>query len=243
MKFDYIVSNPPFKLDFSDFRNDLDTKANNERFFAGIPKIKLREKDKMEIYLLFIQHILYSLSDKGRAAIVVPTGFLTASNGIEKKIKERLIDKKILKGAISMPPNIFANTGTNVSILFICKDNKDDQIVLMDASKLGEKIKIDDKNQKTILKPEEEKKIISVFNDKQLVEDFSVVVSCDQVKEKNYSLSAGQHFEVKIKYVDITPEQFSQKIIDYKKNLNTLFAESKDLEVEIQKQLKNLKYE
>ena len=34
MKFDYIVSNPPFKLDFSDYRDDLDTKENKQRFFA-----------------------------------------------------------------------------------------------------------------------------------------------------------------------------------------------------------------
>ena len=44
MKFDYIVSNPPFKLDFSDFRDDLDTKANHNRFFAGIPNIPKKKK-------------------------------------------------------------------------------------------------------------------------------------------------------------------------------------------------------
>src|SRR5690606_27700348 len=38
-KFDYIVSNPPFKLDFSDFRSDLDKDSFKERFFAGIPNI------------------------------------------------------------------------------------------------------------------------------------------------------------------------------------------------------------
>ena len=45
MTFDYIASNPPFKLDFSDWRNDLDAKQNNSRFFAGIPKIPNKEKD------------------------------------------------------------------------------------------------------------------------------------------------------------------------------------------------------
>src|SRR5439155_8526882 len=55
-KFDYIVCNPPFKLDFSDFRDQLDTKANAKRFFAGIPKIPKKAKDKMAIYLLFLQH-------------------------------------------------------------------------------------------------------------------------------------------------------------------------------------------
>jgi type I restriction enzyme M protein len=36
-KFDYIVSNPPFKMDFSDFRNELDTKEHHERFLPGCP--------------------------------------------------------------------------------------------------------------------------------------------------------------------------------------------------------------
>ena len=71
-QFDYIVSNPPFKLDFSDYSVDLDNKANKERFFAGIPNIPKTKKESMAIYLLFIQHIMHSLSAKGKAAIVVP---------------------------------------------------------------------------------------------------------------------------------------------------------------------------
>ena len=85
--FDYIVSNPPFKLDFSDYSASLDSKANKERFFAGIPKVPAKKKDAMAIYLLFIQHIMHSLSAKGKAAIVVPTGFITAQSGIDKKIR------------------------------------------------------------------------------------------------------------------------------------------------------------
>lgn len=86
-KFDYIVSNPPFKLDFSDFRDELDSKENKDRFFAGIPKIKAKAKDKMEIYQLFLQHIIYSLKPGGKAAVVLPTGFITAQSGIDKKIR------------------------------------------------------------------------------------------------------------------------------------------------------------
>jgi type I restriction enzyme M protein len=81
-KFDFIVSNPPFKLDFSDFRDDLDKPDNKARFFAGIPTVPAKMKDSMQIYLLFLQHIIYSLSASGKAAIVVPTGFLTEKSGI-----------------------------------------------------------------------------------------------------------------------------------------------------------------
>lgn len=240
MTFDYIVSNPPFKLDFSDYRNDLDKKENQERFFAGIPKIPNKDKDKMAIYLLFIQHIMYSLSDKGKAAVVVPTGFLTAQNGIEKKIREKLIDKKMLRGVVSMPSNIFATTGTNVSVLFLDRTNTMGEIVLMDASKLGTTIK-DGKNQKTVLSEAEEDRIIETFNSHRSVEDFSVVVSYEQIKEKNYSFSAGQYFEVKIEYVDITPKEFKKKMETYRDNLMRLFSESKKSEDEIKKQLARLK--
>lgn len=239
--FDYIVSNPPFKLDFSDYRDDLDTKENNKRFFAGIPKVPAKATDKMAIYTLFLQHIIFSLKDKGKAAIVVPTGFITAQGGLDKKIRQKLIDKKMLAGVVSMPSNIFAATGTNVSILFIDRTNKE-KVVLIDASKLGETIK-DGKNQRTILTPEEEQKIISTFNNKEVVDDFSVVVSYDEIKQKNYSLSAGQYFEVKIEYVDITPEEFQAKMKSYEDSLEKMFEDSRKLETEIMKNLKGLLYE
>lgn len=241
MTFDFIVSNPPFKLDFSDFRDDLDTKQNHERFFAGIPNIPNKEKDKMAIYLVFIQHIIYSLSARGKAAVVVPTGFLTAQSGIERKIRERLVDEKMLRGVVSMPSNIFATTGTNVSVIFIDKTNSQGDVVLMDASKLGTTIK-EGKNQKTLLSEEEEQKIISIFNQHQPSDDFSVVVSYEQIKAKNYSFSAGQYFEVKIEYTDITPEQFTAKMEGFKQNLDLLFIESRESEKEIHKQLGGLKY-
>lgn len=241
-KFDYIVSNPPFKLDFSDYRDDLDSKHNHERFFAGIPKIPKKNKDKMAIYLLFIQHIIYSLNDNGKAAIVVPTGFLTAQNGIEKKIREKLVEKRMLRGVVSMPSNIFATTGTNVSVLFIDKTNTKGDIILMDASNLGETVK-EGKNQKTVLKPEEEQLIINTFNHHEKVKDFSVVVSYEQIKMRDYSLNAGQYFDVKVEYTDISPEEFATKINNYKNNLNNLFLESHQLEEEIQRQLGGLKYD
>ena len=240
-RFDYIVSNPPFKLDFSDFRDELDSKENKERFFAGIPKAPAKAKDKMAIYSLFLQHIIASLKSNGKAAVVVPTGFITAQSGIDKKIREHLVKNKMLAGVVSMPSNIFATTGTNVSILFIDASNKGD-VVLVDASNLGEKVK-DGKNQKTVLTPDEEQQIIDVFNAKEALEDFSVAVSYSDIEAKNYSLSAGQYFDVKIEYVDITPEQFAEKMQGFTSNLDSLFSQSSELETDIKKQLAGLKYD
>lgn len=239
-KFDFIVSNPPFKLDFSDFRDQLDTKANQQRFFAGIPKVPKKDKDKMAIYLLFLQHIIHSLDKKGRAAVVVPTGFITAQSGIELGIREHLVKNKMLGGVVSMPSNIFATTGTNVSILFIDATNKGD-VILIDASNLGEKVK-EGKNQKTLLSAEEEFRIIKTFNAKQAIDDFSVVVSYDEIEAKNYSLSAGQYFDVKIEYVDITNAEFRDKIEAYQTKLKKLFLDSRSLETEISSKLGELRF-
>lgn len=240
-RFDYIVSNPPFKMDFSDFRNELDTKEHQIRFFAGVPNIPKQAVEKMAIYQLFLQHIVHSLKPGGKAAVVVPTGFITAQSGIDRKIREHLVDNKMLAGVVSMPSNIFATTGTNVSILFIDSANKNG-VVLLDASNLGTKVK-DGKNQKTLLSEAEEDCIIATFNAKQAVEDFSVVVSYDDIAAKNYSLSAGQYFEVKIEYVDLTPKQFAAKMRGFSDNLDKLFKESAGLEQEIKKQLTGLRYE
>jgi len=240
-KFDYIVSNPPFKMDFSDFRDDLDTKDNNDRFFAGIPNIPKKKVESMSIYSLFLQHIIYSLAPNGKAAVVVPTGFITAQSGIDKKIRQHLIDNKMLGGVVSMPSNIFATTGTNVSIIFIDGSNKDD-VVLIDASKLGKTVK-EGKNQKTVLQPEEEQQIIDVFNNKKQMDDFSIAVNYDDIKTKNYSFSAGQYFDVKIEYIDITKEKFDTKMSSFNANLETMFSESKELEDKIKNQLSGLVYD
>ena len=240
-RFDYIVSNPPFKMDFSDFRDALDSKENQQRFFAGIPKIKAKARDKMEIYQLFLQHIIFSLKPGGKAAVVVPTGFITAQSGIDKGIREHLVQNKMLAGVVSMPSNIFATTGTNVSILFIDASNKE-KVVLIDASNLGEKVK-DGKNQKTVLTECEEKRICEAFNNKWSEEDFSVVVSYDDIAARNYSVSAGQYFDVKIEYTDMTPEQFAAKMKGFTENLNNLFEQSRELEVQIKMQMADIKYE
>lgn len=236
-KFNYIVSNPPFKLDFSDYHSDLKTDSYKGRFFAGIPNIPSKNKKGMEIYLCFFQHLLYSLKEDGKAAIVVPTGFITAKSGIAFKIRKHLVDgeKSILRGVVSMPSNIFANTGTNVSVVFIDKSGVD-KPVLIDASKLGETIK-ENGNQKTKLRTEEIQQIVNTFRNKDVVEDFSVTPTFDEIKEKGYSFSAGQYFDIKIDYVDITEDEFNRRMDNFKTTLRQQFNESHRLEEEILKQL------
>ena len=240
-KFDYITSNPPFKTDFSDTRDTLAGDLYKERFWAGVPNIPKKKKDSMEIYLLFLQHIIHSLKSTGKAAIVVPTGFLTASTGIPLAIRKEIISKHMLRGVISMPSNIFATTGTNVSVVVLDKTNKlESPIILMDASKLGTKTKVDGTNQRTVLSDTEIEQIISTFNACEEVEDFSVVVTADEIVEKNYSFSAGQYFDIKIEHVNITPEEFQQRMNEHIETLDALNREANELQAKLMEQLKQV---
>ena len=239
--FDYIASNPPFNMDFSETRDTLAGEAYQKRFFAGVPNIPNKKLDSMAVYQMFLQHIIVSLNDEGKAAVVVPTGFLTAGSGIPLKIRQHLVDHHWLRGVVSMPSNIFANTGTNVSVLFIDKQHTGD-VILMDASKLGSKVKVDD-NQRTVLSDAEIERIIDTFNAGRPVEDFCVTVSDEQIKEKKYSFSAGQYFEVKIEYVNLTPAEFAEKMQGFQTRLQAMFEEGHRLEQEIKEQLGRVKYE
>lgn len=239
--FDYIASNPPFNMDFSETRDTLAGEAYQKRFFAGVPNIPNKKLDSMAVYQMFLQHIIASLNDKGKAAVVVPTGFLTAGSGIPLKIRQHLVDHHWLRGVVSMPSNIFANTGTNVSVLFIDKQHTG-YVILMDASKLGSKVKVDD-NQRTVLSDAEIERIIDTFNAGQPVEDFCVTVSDEQIKEKKYSFSAGQYFEVKIEYVNLIPAEFAEKMQSFQTRLQAMFEEGHRLEQEIKEQLGRVKYE
>lgn len=239
--FDYIASNPPFNMDFSETRDTLAGEAYQKRFFAGVPNIPNKKLDSMAVYQMFLQHIIASLNDQGKAAVVVPTGFLTAGSGIPLKIRQHLVEHHWLRGVVSMPSNIFANTGTNVSVLFIDKQHTGD-VLLMDASKLGSKVKVDD-NQRTVLSDAEIERIIDTFNAGQPVEDFCVTVSDKQIKEKKYSFSAGQYFEVKIEYVNLTPAEFAEKMQGFQTRLQAMFEEGHRLEQEIKERLGRVKYE
>jgi type I restriction enzyme M protein len=239
-KFDFIVSNPPFKLDFSESISKLNAPENRQRFFAGIPSIPPKDKDKMPIYLLFLQHIIHSMADTSKAAVVVPTGFLTEKNGIAPKIREYLITKKILSGVISMPPNIFATTATNVSVLLLEKGSISDSVYLMDASNLGTTVK-EGKNKKTYLSESETDLIIKTYRGKTYVEKFSISVKFDDIAKKKFSLNSGQYLPILSNNQVLKFDEFIGQLNSLIVDLETEVAALQNNNATVLKTLKNLK--
>ncbi len=247
-KMDYIVSNPPFKLDFS---NEHATISNNKSdFFLGVPNIPKNDKNdkndksksKMPIYTLFFQHCLSMLSPNGKGAIVVPTGFISAKSGVENKIVRHLVDEKLVYGVICMPSQVFANTGTNVSVIFFQKTPSEKEVVLIDASKLGEKYTENNK-QKTRLRGSDIDLILETFKNKTKKSDFCALVSFDEIIEKNYSLNPGQYFTIEDTSETISQAEFEKLMQQYSSELTSLFDESQSLQQEILETLKGVRFE
>ena len=219
-KFDYIVSNPPFKTDFSETREQLADDKYKDRFF-----------------------ILFSLKDNGKAAIVVPTGFLTAKAGIEYDIRKYIVDNECLRGVISMPSNIFANTNTSVSVIFIDKSVKNTKAMLIDASSLGEKTKDDKGNQKTILPDNCSKKIVDYFINGVEEDGFSVIVDYDKIANRGYKYSAGQYFNITINYEELSNKDYYEMISDDINKIGELINENDVLNKQLMNCLEGLKNE
>lgn len=238
-QFDFVVSNPPFNMDFSEDKEKMD--AQPVRFWGGVPNIKPKKPKNSVIYPCFIQHVVNSIKDNGKGAIVVPTGFLTAKSGVERTVLEYIVDEEIIYGAISMPQNVFANTGTNVSVLFFDKSKQHDKVILIKADDLGEEYK-EGKNKKRRLGKEDIDKIIETFEQHKSSDDFSVYKSYEEIKKKNYSLAAGQYFDVKIERVELTPDEFNASIEELRTSISKCYERSHSLEKEIMTILGELHY-
>ena len=238
-QFNYVVSNPPFKMDFSEDKAKMD--AQPSRFWGGVPNIKPKQPEKSAIYPCFIQHVVNSIKDGGKGAIVVPTGFLTTKTGVENTVRQYLVEHRLIAGAVSMPSNVFANTGTNVSVVFFDKSGENDSVILIDASSLGEEYK-EGKNKKRRLTDSEIEKIIDAYQNKSDIDNFSICVSYDDVDKKGGSLSAGQYFGVSVKYFDITKDEFDRKINGYINTIEACTSAGKDANDRILDLLKGVRY-
>jgi len=108
-KFDYVLANPPFGTCF-------DSKEILEKDeFARFRPVASNSFD-----LLFIQHVVASLSDSGRAAVLVSPGALFRS-GNGQVIREKLVAEDLIEAVVTLPQNIFQGTTIAAAILVLAK--------------------------------------------------------------------------------------------------------------------------
>ena len=213
MKFDKIVSNPPFSLDKWGAE---DLKDNTyARFSMGLPP-----KSKGDY--AFISHILASLNENGTAGIILPHWvlFRAASEG---KIKKQIIENNWLDAVIGLPENLFFGTGIPACILIFKKNKVDNNVVFIDASNEFDK----GKNQ-NVLRDEDIEKIFEAYKNRKEVEKYCHIATFDEVKDNDFNLNIPR-------YIDTFE-------VEEKIDLDILIKDISNLEnemVKVKKQLKN----
>ena len=180
--FDYIISNPPFGIDWKREKDSVEKEAKlgfDGRFGPGLPQIS-------DGQLLFMLNGVKKLKEgSGRMAIIQNGSSLftgDAGSG-PSEIRKYLIEQDLVEAIVQLPTDLFYNTGIATYIWVVTKDKPSHRlgkVQLIDASKcfvkrrknIGKKrVDLDDKCISLIMQAYNE------FDDKEYTEDALVVES------------------------------------------------------------------
>ena len=210
MKFDKIVSNPPFSLDkwgAEDLKDDI-----YGRFNMGLPP-----KSKGDF--AFISHILASLNENGTAGIILPHGvlFRAASEG---KIRKQIVENNWLDAVIGLPENLFFGTPIPTCILIFKKNKLNSDVTFIDAS--SDYIK--DVNQYK-LTDEYINKIVMAYRERKEIDKYAHIATIGEIKDNDYNLNISRYIDMfeEEKFIDI--DKTKKEIIEIEFEVNKVKEE------------------
>jgi type I restriction enzyme M protein len=231
MKFQVIVANPPFSLDkwAMGFAGDNDEKFKMEasldpygRFEWGVPPASKGD-------YAFVQHMLYSLAEDGRMAVILPHGvlFRGASEG---RIRKQIIDMNLLDAVIGLPEALFYGTGIPACIMVFKKNRKRRDVLFIDASGDGSYEKGKNQNK---LREQDIAKIVETYNNYETVDKYAYVAAYEEIKESDYNLNIPR-------YVDTFEEEEPVDMEQVAKNIERIKEEINEVEEQMAKYLEEL---
>jgi len=163
-KFDAIVANPPYGVDWKDFRKHLEMDASGRFDPSRMPPTS-------DGQLLFLQHAAFHLSETGVATVVHSgsTLFSGDAGGGESETRRWLIQEQdIVEAIIQLPKNEFFNTGIHTYLWILNRakpTNRKGHVLLINAETCFTKIK-PTLNQKTCVIDEANRaRIVQAFRD------------------------------------------------------------------------------
>ena len=216
MKFQVVVANPPFPLDkwamgFASQSDDefkmeasLDT---HHRFEWGVPP-----KSKGDF--AFVQHMLYSLAEGGRMAIVLPHGVLFRG-AAEGKIRQQIVEMNLLDAVIGLPENLFFGTGIPAVILVFHKNRKRQEVLFIDAG--SEEYYRKEKTQ-NVLTEQGLQRITAAYDNYTIIDKFTHCATKEEIKENDFNLNIPR-------YVDTFEEEESVDMDAVKQNIYQIESE------------------
>lgn len=206
LKFDAVVSNPPYSQNWD--TKDVDREKDTR--FKGYGVAPASKAD-----YAFVLHGLYHLDRAGTMAIVLPHGvlFRGASEG---KIRKNIIDNNLLDAVIGLPANLFYGTSIPTCVLVFKgrEARKSKDILFIDASNEFEKGKNQNK-----LSPENINKIIETYRNREDVEKYAHVASLDEIKENDYNLNIPRYVDTFEEEEVIPLSQVAQELTEVKADI------------------------
>ncbi|EMH35947.1 type I restriction-modification system, M subunit [Helicobacter pylori GAM83Bi] len=190
--FDYVVANPPFSLKNWTDGLSIDPKSKQvindsfNRFEDGTPPEKNGD-------FAFLLHIIKSLKDTGKGAVILPHGVLFRGNA-EAQIRKNLLMKGYIKGVIGLAPNLFYGTSIPACVIILDKENAHARkgVFVIDASKDFKK----DGN-KNRLRDQDVQKMIDTFNAYKEIPYYSKMVSLEEISANDYNLNIPRYIAAK----------------------------------------------
>ncbi|WQY08196.1 type I restriction-modification system subunit M [Helicobacter pylori] len=190
--FDYVVANPPFSLKNWTDGLSIDPKSKQvindhfNRFEDGTPPEKNGD-------FAFLLHIIKSLKNTGKGAVILPHGVLFRGNA-EGVIRKNLLLKGYIKGVIGLAPNLFYGTSIPACVIILDKENAHARkgVFMIDASKDFKK----DGN-KNRLRDQDVQKMIDTFNAYKEIPHYSKMVSLEEISANDYNLNIARYIAAK----------------------------------------------
>lgn len=219
-KFDCVIANPPFSLKEWGAENWASDPYG--RNIAGVPP-------KGNGDMAWVQHMITSMNDTGRMAIVLPHGALFRK-GTEGKIRKALIEKDLLEAVIGLGPNIFygAQLAACVMIFKKQKDSKlKDKVFFIDAS---DQIHVG--RAQNYLEKKHVSQIYQWYCDKNDVENHTKLISLEEIKENDFNLNIPLYIE---KIIEDNLPSVEEALV----GLKSAWAESQEAEEKFKKILTN----
>ncbi|WP_413176488.1 type I restriction-modification system subunit M [Anabaena azotica] len=226
IKFNVVVSNPPFSLKKWGAENaERDT---YNRYWRGVPP------DTRADYA-FITHMIEIAQPKeGRVVVIAPHGVLFRGSS-EGRIRQKLIEENLLDAVIGLPPNLFFGTSIPVAILVFDRSREEGgvnenylDVIFIDASNDFQS----GKNQNTLL-DEHLEKIVQVYRERKDVPKYVRVASLDEIKENDFNLNIPR-------YVDTFEEEEEIDIAAVQREIKQLEADLFEVRGEMASYLKKL---
>ncbi|MHC5738615.1 N-6 DNA methylase [Nostoc sp.] len=192
MLFDRVISNPPFRVDKWGY--ELAKIDLYGRFRYGIPPRGSGD-------FAFIQHILATLKNTGKAGVLVSLGVLFRG-GVESEIRRRIIKSDLIEAVIGLAPNLLYGTGIPTAILIFNRDkqeNRRNKVLFLNASNEYQK----SRNQ-NYLREEDITHIITTYQAFKDEEGYAKVVALEELAANEYILNINRYV--------LTPKDENDKI-------------------------------